>query len=89
MILGVLKDIKEGEYRVICTPTEVATIVAAGHQVLAQKDCGKAAGFPNKTYEKAGAEIVESAEEMYSRCDMVAKVKEFEESEYGLIRENQ
>jgi len=67
----------------------VATIVAAGHQVLAQKDCGKAAGFPNKTYEKAGAEIVESAEEMYSRCDMVAKVKEFEESEYGLIRENQ
>lgn len=89
MIFGVLKDIKEGEYRVICTPTEVATIVAAGHQVLAQKDCGKAAGFPNKTYEKAGAEIVESAEEMYSRCDMVAKVKEFEESEYGLIRENQ
>lgn len=89
MIFGVLKDIKEGEFRVICTPTEVATIVAAGHQVLAQKDCGKAAGFPNETYEKAGAEIVESAEEMYSRCDMVAKVKEFEESEYGLIHENQ
>ncbi len=89
MVFGVLKDIKEGEYRVICTPTEVASIVAAGHKVLAQKDCGKGAGFSNEAYEKAGAEIVETAEEMYARCDMVAKVKEFEESEYNLIRENQ
>jgi len=89
MIFGLLRDIKEGEYRVICTPTEVASIVAAGHKVLAQKDCGKGAGFSNEAYEKAGAEIVETAEEMYARCDMVAKVKEFEESEYNLIRENQ
>jgi alanine dehydrogenase len=56
MIFGLLRDIKEGEYRVICTPTEVATIAAAGHTVLAQKDCGKAAGFSNEAYEKAGAE---------------------------------
>ena len=89
MIFGVLKDIKEGEYRVICTPMEVSSIVASGHTVLAQKDCGKAAGFSNESYEKAGAEIVETAKEMYARCDMVAKVKEFEESEYDLIRENQ
>lgn len=89
MIFGVLKDIKEGEYRVICTPSEVATIIGSGHTVLAQKDCGKASGFPNKAYEKAGAEIVDSAEEMYARCDMVAKVKEFAESEYSLLRENQ
>ena len=89
MIFGVLKDIKEGEYRVICTPMEVATIVASGHRVLAQKDCGKASNFSNKDYEKAGAEIVESAEEMYVRCDMIAKVKEFEEIEYGLLQENQ
>ncbi|HHZ02446.1 MAG TPA: alanine dehydrogenase [Tissierellia bacterium] len=89
MIFGVLKDIKEGEYRVICTPTEVASIISAGHRVLVQKDCGKAAGFPNEAYEKAGAEVVESAEEIFARCDMVAKVKEFEESEYDLIRENQ
>ena len=75
MIFGVLKDIKEGEYRVICTPTEVASIVAAGHKVLAQKDCGKGAGFSNEAYEKAGAEIVETAEEMYARCDMVARLR--------------
>ena len=40
MIFGVLKDIKEGENRVICTPIEVASIVAAGHTVLVQKDAG-------------------------------------------------
>jgi len=89
MKFGVLKDIKEGEFRVICTPSEVATIASLGHIVLAQKDCGKAAGFSNEVYEKAGAEIVESAKEMYARCDMIAKVKEFEESEYSLLRENQ
>ena len=89
MVFGVLKDIKEGEYRVICTPSEVATIIGSGHTVLAQKDCGKASGFSNEAYEKAGAEIVDSAEEMYARCDMIAKVKEFEESEYSLLRENQ
>ena len=46
-------------------------------------------GFSNETYEKAGAEIVESTEEMYARCDMIVKVKELEKSEYNLIRENQ
>ena len=54
MVFGVLKDIKEGEYRVICTPTEVASIVAAGHKVLAQKDCGKGAGFQTKPMKRQG-----------------------------------
>ena len=58
MIFGVLKDIKEGENRVICTPVEVASIVAAGHTVLVQKDAGKGAGFPDEKYAVMGAEIV-------------------------------
>ncbi|HHT85077.1 MAG TPA: alanine dehydrogenase, partial [Firmicutes bacterium] len=78
MIFGLLKDIKPGEYRVICTPAEVRSIVAAGHTVLAQRDCGKAAGFPDEKYVEAGAEIVETMEEIYARADMVAKVKELE-----------
>ena len=89
MIFGVLKDIKEGEFRVMCTPSEVATIASFGHIVLAQKDCGKASGFSNEAYEKAGAEIVESSKEMYARCDMIVKVKEFEEVEFSMLRENQ
>ena len=45
MIFGILKDIKEEEFRVICTPMEVHSIRAAGHEVWAQHDCGKLAGF--------------------------------------------
>ena len=89
MIYGVLKDIKEGEFRVISTPAEVRSIIASGHEVWAQHDCGKAAGFPDEKYIKAGAKIVSTMEEMYAGCDMVAKVKEFTPVEYPLIRENQ
>ncbi len=89
MIFGVLKDIKEGENRVICTPVEVASIVAAGHTVLAQRDCGVGSGFSNEKYEAAGAEIVDTMEEMYARCDFLAKVKELFPCEYDLLREDQ
>lgn len=89
MIFGILKDIKEGEFRVICTPSEVKSIVAAGHEVLAQHDCGKAAGFPDEKYEAAGAKIIYTAEEVWAKADMVAKVKEFTPVEYPLIREGQ
>ena len=89
MIYGILKDIKEGENRVISTPAEVKSIVAAGHEVWAQHDCGLAAGFPDKKYVDAGAKIVYSAEVMWAGCDMVAKVKEFTPIEYPLIRKDQ
>ncbi len=89
MVFGILRDIKEGEYRVVCTPIEVASIVADGHKVLAQKGCGERAGFPDAKYAAAGAEIVETMEEMYKRCDMLVKVKEIAPCEYGLLRENQ
>ena len=89
MIYGILKDIKEGENRVISTPAEVKTIVASGHEVWAQKDCGKAAGFPDEKYAEAGAKIVATAEEIWAGCDMVAKVKEFAPVEYPLMREGQ
>ncbi|MBR3592679.1 MAG: alanine dehydrogenase [Clostridia bacterium] len=89
MVFGILKDIKEGENRVICTPVEVASIVAAGHTVLAQRDCGVGSGFSNEKYVAAGAEIVDTMEEMYARCDFLAKVKELFPCEYDLLRENQ
>ena len=89
MVFGVLKEIKEGEFRVICTPVEIASIVAAGHTALVQKDAGKLAGFSNEAYAKAGAEIVDDAAEMWARCDFLAKVKEIEPSEFGYLRENQ
>ena len=89
MIYGILKDIKEGEYRVITTPLEVKSIVAAGHTVLAEQDCGRMAGFPDEKYAEAGAEIVSTAAEIWKRADMVAKVKEFTPVEYPLMRKGQ
>lgn len=89
MKAGILKDIKKGEYRVIATPLEVAALVEDGHEVKVQTGAGEMAGFPDGAYQDAGAVIVQTAEEIYRSCDFVAKVKEFEPSEFGLLREGQ
>lgn len=89
MTFGLLKDIKNGEYRTICTPGEIATIAADGHKVLVQRGAGDKAGFPDEAYAKAGAELVDTMEEIYSRCDFVTKVKELEPCEWPLLREGQ
>ncbi len=89
MKFGILRDIKIGENRVICTPMEAAAIVNAGHEVFAEKGCGERAGFLDEAYKAVGVKIVETAKEMWATCDFVAKVKEIESSEYGLLREGQ
>ena len=89
MIFGVLKDTKQGENRVICTPMEVSSIIAAGHTVLVQAGAGVGSGFPDEKYAATGAEIVPTAQEMWDRCEFLAKVKEIEPHEFDLPRENQ
>lgn len=89
MKVGILKDIKVGENRVIATPVEIASLKADGHEVYVQKGAGQRAGFPDEKYAAAGAVMVDTAEEIYGTCDFVAKVKEFEPSEYNLLREGQ
>ncbi len=89
MIYGILKDTKAGEFRVISTPREVKSIVGAGHKVFVQRGAGEAAGFPDEKYVEAGAQIAESAGEIFERCDLVAKVKEFSKEEYPYVREGQ
>lgn len=88
MKLGVLKDIKEEEFRVILTPAEIMTYVKQGHIVLVEKDAGRAAGFEDDEYANAGAMITDK-ERIFAECDMVAKVKEIEPSEYPLMRNGQ
>lgn len=89
MNFGLLKEIKKGEHRVTVTPSEASTIVNDGHKVLVQKDAGLKSGFTNEQYEEVGAEIVETAEQMYRRSDLIVKVKEIEKSEYKYLREGQ
>lgn len=64
MIFGILKDIKEGENRVICTPAEVASITAAGHTVLVQSGAGLGSNFTDEAYAKMGAKICDTAKEL-------------------------
>lgn len=89
MKFGILKDIKDGEYRVIATPAEISSLTNDGHEAFVQRGAGANAGFSDEAYSAEGATLVDTMQEIYSQCDFVAKVKEFESCEYGLLRENQ
>ena len=89
MVYGILKDKKDGEYRVVTTPDAVRTIVSMGHRVIAEKGCGTSAGFHDEDYSNAGAEIANSVSEIFLKCDLVAKVKEFTPEEIKLAKHGQ
>lgn len=86
MIIGVPKEIKNNENRVALTPAGVVSFLNAGHTVLVEKDAGLGSGFTNEDYAKAGAEIIESAAQVWEKSDMIMKVKEPLSSEYTYFR---
>lgn len=89
MVIGVPKEIKANEDRVALLPVGVQTLRQHGHTVLIETMAGAGSGFDDDTYRRAGAEIVLTPKEIYSRSDMVLKVKEPIASEYPLVRSNQ
>lgn len=89
MKFGVLKDTKEGEYRVVATPAETSMILRDGHTVYVQKGAGEGSGFKDEDYLREGAILLETREEIYKKSDFVAKVKEIEEEEFPLLRQDQ
>lgn len=89
MIVGILKEIKAEENRVCMTPAGVEIMIANGHTVLVEKDAGAGSGFEDDTYLNAGAEVIDTAKEIFDRSDMVMHVKEPLPSEYELIRKGQ
>ncbi|BBW98007.1 alanine dehydrogenase [Geobacillus icigianus] len=86
MIIGVPKEIKNNENRVAITPAGVLSFVQAGHTVLIEKEAGIGSGFSDSDYARAGAQIIERAEDVWMQADMVMKVKEPLPSEYGYFR---
>lgn len=86
MFIGVPKEIKNNENRVALTPAGVISLVNAGHKVLVETEAGAGSGFSNNDYAKAGAEIIESAANVWSQSDMILKVKEPLHSEYQYFR---
>ncbi|UCC26286.1 MAG: alanine dehydrogenase [Gemmatimonadales bacterium] len=89
MLIGVPKEIKREEYRVALTPAGAEALTAAGHQVMVEKGAGLPSGFTDDFYENAGVEIVEAAEEVWSRAEMIMKVKEPIEPEWPRMRPGQ
>jgi len=89
MIVGILKEIKAEENRVCMSPGGVEFMRLHGHQILVEKNAGKASGFTNATYQKAGAEIVDSPGDIFKRAKMIMRVKEPQPFELKLIRKGQ
>lgn len=89
MIVGIPKEIKPNENRVGAVPSGVELLVQNGHKVLVETNAGIGSGYSDQEYSSVGATIVSSATDVYGESDMIVKVKEPIEPEYGLIRENQ
>jgi len=89
MKIGLPKEIKDNEYRVGLTPAGVQAFTDAGHKVFVEKKAGEGSGFANELYEKAGATMLETADDVWGEGDMIVKVKEPIAPEYPRMRENQ
>jgi alanine dehydrogenase len=86
VIVGVPKEVKDQEARVGLVPSGVGALVEAGHQVLIESGAGEKSTLSDAEYEEFGAEIIESAGDVWHRSDLVVKVKEPQPSEYELLR---
>ena len=89
MLIGVPKEIKNHEYRVGMTPASVRELNDSGHLVMVETLAGNGIGSSDEDYIAAGAEIVNSASEIYARAEMIVKVKEPQAAERAMLRPQQ
>ncbi len=89
MLIGVPKEIKNNEFRVGMTPTSVREAITHGHQLIVETNAGVGIGRSDDDYRAQGAEIVDTAEEIFARADMIVKVKEPQAVERKQLREGQ
>jgi alanine dehydrogenase len=89
MLVGVPREIKTHEYRVGLTAGGVRELVHHGHAVIIEREAGAGAGIDDAAYRAAGAEIVDSAQEVFTRADMIVKVKEPQPEECRMLKPGQ
>jgi len=89
MVIGVPKEIKDGEHRVALTPAGVRAFRERGHRVLVETEAGAGSRISDAEYRKAGARILAEAEELWASAEMVMKVKEPLPAEYRRLRPGQ
>lgn len=86
MKVAIPAEIKNNEFRVAITPAGVHDLVSHGHEVLVQSGAGLGSSISDDAYRAAGATIMPDAPSTWSAADMLLKVKEPIESEYGFLR---
>ncbi len=89
MLIGCPKEIKPQEYRVGLTPNAAAEAKAHGHDIIVETQAGIGAGFTDDDYRAVGGQILDTAEEVFARADMIVKVKEPQAVERKMLREGQ
>jgi alanine dehydrogenase len=89
MIVGAPTEVKQDEYRIALLPVGVEELTRCGHTVLIQKGGGQGSGIDDELYAQNGAEIVSDAAEIYSRSEMIIKVKEPLPQEWAMMRAGQ
>lgn len=89
MLIGVPKEIKNHEYRVGLTPSSVRELVTHGHKVQVETQAGSGIGCEDEDYVTAGAQIVDTAAEVFATSEMIVKVKEPQKVEYEQLSEDQ
>jgi alanine dehydrogenase len=89
VIIGVPKEVKQDEYRVGMIPVGLEELTRAGHQVLIERGAGLGSGLDDGEFAQHGAEIVDRPDGVYSRADMIVKVKEPQAAEINMIRPKQ
>lgn len=87
MKIGIPKEIKTREYRVSMVPGGVKTLVDSGHKVFVEKNAGVGSGISDEQYKTAGAQIMNTAKEVFDNSEMIVKVKEPLPQEYEYMRE--
>ena len=89
MIIALPQEVKNNEFRVGLTPSNVSSLVVQGHTVLVQREAGKRIGFTDEMYRIAGAKLIDTAAEIFSRAEMIVKVKEPQAEECLMLHEGQ
>ena len=89
MLVGIPKEVKNNEFRVSNTPAGVHALVLAGHTVFVEKSAGLGSAITDADYVKAGATILDTADEVWAKSEMIIKVKEPIAEEYHRMRKGQ
>jgi len=86
MKVGVPRELKDNEYRVAITPAGVRELAVAGHEVFIERGAGIGSSIDDADFERAGAKILERADELWAAAEMVLKVKEPIDEELPRLR---